>query len=589
MVTARKVLSVAMTFALAMAILITGSGGAAAAAGSPAAPEFQAGGPHQPESPNANTNAGTNFTYQGSLRASGAPYTGLCDFRFRFYDAETGGSYDSTNVRLNVQVTKGLFTTELEYYFGGAQRWLEIGVSCPHSVSPSYTTLTPRQKITGAPYAIGLMPGAGSSYYSSTGASRTHMEVAQESSAIVVDAYAAGTLGIDSWAWESGGKAVYGRALKSDGYGGYFENTASTGEGGPAVVGLSFGASTAATHPGGAYYRAGGEFAGANGLIGAGTGTASSFGVIGLADGAYGSGVYGASQSTSGTNHGVYGSAASTNGYGGYFYNSSGSGSNRGVAVAGFSGSGSSAWVHPGGEYLKAAGEFAGPTGILAAATTDSTGGDAVHGLANSGDGTWAIRGTKSGGGNYAGYFSGNVGVSGNFSAGGFKSFRIDDPRDPENKYLYHYAMESPSVQNNYNGTVVLDAHGGAVVQLPDYFSLINTGEFSYQLTTIGAAMPNLYVAEEIRDNTFKIAGGVAGKKVSWMVIAQRNDAWMRDHPATDVVDKPADEQGSYVYPAGFGRSANSSLEAHHDQQSSGGTTAGTPEPEPPAGQGQGQ
>lgn len=402
-------------------------------------------------------------------------------------------------------------------------------------------------------------------------------------------------MGIDSWAYESGGKAVYGRGFKSDGFGGYFENTSTDGMGGRAVIGLSYGAGPDATHSGGGYYPAGGEFAGANGLIAAGVGASDSYGVIGLTSSSYGRGVNGVSRATSGSNYGVFGQASSKDGYAGYFYNNGGSNWDRGAGVAGFSGSGGPSWVHPGGMYYKAGGEFAGPNGILAATTTDSGSGDAVHGLANSGDGTWAIRGTKPGGGSYAGYFSGDVGVSGNFWAGGSKAFRIDDPRDPENSYLLHYAMESPSVQNNYNGTVALDAQGEATVQLPDYFSLINTGEYSYQLTAIGAAMPNLYVAEEIKGNTFKIAGGAAGKKVSWMVIAQRNDAWMRDHPAADVVAKPAEERGSYVYPAGFGRSADSSLEAQHDRQASsggavtGGAVTGGAVSQPPAGQGQGQ
>jgi hypothetical protein len=46
----------------------------------------------------------------------------------------------------------------------------------------------------------------------------------------------------------------------------------------------------------------------------------------------------------------------------------------------------------------------------------------------------------------------------------------------------------------------------------------------------------------------------VAGKKVSWTVFAQRNDPWSRDHPQTDVLDKPADEVGTYLYPQGYGQ-----------------------------------
>ena len=154
----------------------------------------------------------------------------------------------------------------------------------------------------------------------------------------------------------------------------------------------------------------------------------------------------------------------------------------------------------------------------------------------------------------------------GNLSASGTKPFKIDHPLDPENQYLYHYAVESPEVQNMYNGTIRLDATGAAVVTLPDYFSAINTGDYRYSLTPIGAPMPNLYIAEEIKDNAFAIAGGVADQKVSWMVHAQRNDAWMSDHPASDVVTKPAEERGTYVYPQAYGLPESLSLSASHDR-----------------------
>ena len=179
----------------------------------------------------------------------------------------------------------------------------------------------------------------------------------------------------------------------------------------------------------------------------------------------------------------------------------------------------------------------------------DSSTNDGVAGVSTSGDGVSGI--STSG---YAGYFSGNVYVSGNLSAGGAKPFKIDNPLNPAKQYLYHYAVESPQVQNMYNGTITLDAKGEAVVTLPDYFSAVNSGEFQYQLTAIGAPMPNLYVAEELTGNHFKIAGGVAGKKVSWMIFGQRSDPWLRDHPQTDVVDKPANEAGTYLYPQGYGQ-----------------------------------
>ena len=48
---------------------------------------------------------------------------------------------------------------------------------------------------------------------------------------------------------------------------------------------------------------------------------------------------------------------------------------------------------------------------------------------------------------------------------------------------------------NLYRGTVVLDAAGEGWAALPSYFQSINR-DFTYQLTAVGAPMPNLHVAK---------------------------------------------------------------------------------------------
>jgi trimeric autotransporter adhesin len=142
---------------------------------------------------------------------------------------------------------------------------------------------------------------------------------------------------------------------------------------------------------------------------------------------------------------------------------------------------------------------------------------------------------------------SGDVNITGNLSASGTKNFRIDHPLDPANKYLLHAAIESSDVLNLYSGNVVLDASGEAVVQLPDWFEVINK-DFRYQLTPIGAPGRDLYVAEEVSGGHFKIAGGKPGGKVSWQVSGVRNDAWEKAHPMEVEVDKGAD-RGHYLTP----------------------------------------
>jgi hypothetical protein len=142
---------------------------------------------------------------------------------------------------------------------------------------------------------------------------------------------------------------------------------------------------------------------------------------------------------------------------------------------------------------------------------------------------------------------SGNVSITGNLNATGSKNFRIDHPLDPANKYLFHAAIESSEVLNLYSGNVALDASGEAMVQLPDWFEVINK-DFRYQLTPIGAPGRDLYIAEEVSAGHFKIAGGKPGGKVSWQLSGVRNDVWEKAHPMEVEADKGAD-RGLYLTP----------------------------------------
>jgi trimeric autotransporter adhesin len=163
---------------------------------------------------------------------------------------------------------------------------------------------------------------------------------------------------------------------------------------------------------------------------------------------------------------------------------------------------------------------------------------------------------------------AGNVNITGSISkASG--SFKIDDPIAPAEKYLSHSFVESPDMKNIYDGIVTLDAHGHAEVEMPAWFGALNC-DFRYQLTAIGAPGPRLYIAEEMHGNRFKIAGGKAGMKVSWMVTGIRHDAWADAHriPVEEV--KPADEQGRYLHPELFGASPEMSISAAHHPVSAG-------------------
>jgi hypothetical protein len=170
--------------------------------------------------------------------------------------------------------------------------------------------------------------------------------------------------------------------------------------------------------------------------------------------------------------------------------------------------------------------------------------------------------------GSWAGYFDGHVRVTGTLmkDAGGFQ---IDHPLDPANQFLNHSFVESPDMKNLYDGVVVLDDDGAAVVTLPHWFEGLNggadyAGDYRYQLTPIGAAMPNLHIAAEIDDDTFTIAGGVPGMKVSWLLTGIRHDPYAETHRIAVEQVKPASELGTYLHPELYGQPA--SLAQGHGQ-----------------------
>ncbi len=148
-----------------------------------------------------------------------------------------------------------------------------------------------------------------------------------------------------------------------------------------------------------------------------------------------------------------------------------------------------------------------------------------------------------------AGHFAGNVEVSGNLSKGG-GSFKIDHPLDPENKYLYHSFVESPDMKNIYDGNVITDQNGEATVTLPDYFEALNR-DFRYQLTVIGT-FAEAIIADEIKDNRFRIKSSAAGVKVSWQVTGIRRDAYANKHRIKVEENKPEQERGFYLHPEAF-------------------------------------
>ncbi|RKX29317.1 MAG: hypothetical protein DRP71_16425, partial [Verrucomicrobia bacterium] len=198
-----------------------------------------------------------------------------------------------------------------------------------------------------------------------------------------------------------------------------------------------------------------------------------------------------------------------------------------------------------------------GGAGVGAYGSANTGNGTGVWGEANNGSNAWGVYGNSTSG--WAGYFSGNVNVTGTLSKSG-GSFKIDHPLDPENKYLSHSFVESPDMMNIYNGNVRTDEEGYAVIELPEYFEALNR-DFRYQLTVIGQ-FAQAIVAEEIVDRHFVIRTNLSMVKVSWQVTGIRHDPWADAHRIPVVEDKPAEEQGTYLVPDVYDQPESMSLVA---------------------------
>ncbi len=112
---------------------------------------------------------GTAFTYQGHLKKNGLALTGTADLMFTLFDAQGAGSppaggaqVGSAQLVSGVTVADGVFTVTLNAAgefgpsaFSGDARWLQVAVRSPSGGGGgAFATLSPRQPLTPAPYAL---------------------------------------------------------------------------------------------------------------------------------------------------------------------------------------------------------------------------------------------------------------------------------------------------------------------------------------------------------------------------------------------------------------------------------------------------
>ena len=102
---------------------------------------------------------GTAFTYQGRLADGASAANGSYDLRFTLFDSTNlpGTIVAGPVTNSATAVSNGLFTVTLDFgaaVFDGSSRFLEVATRTNLGGAGSFTTLSPRQKLTSAPYAV---------------------------------------------------------------------------------------------------------------------------------------------------------------------------------------------------------------------------------------------------------------------------------------------------------------------------------------------------------------------------------------------------------------------------------------------------
>ena len=246
-------------------------------------------------------------------------------------------------------------------------------------------------------------------------------------------------------------------------------------------------------------------------------------------------------------NGGTYFGGAGLRGFGGE------SAGGRSPTIGGFGVEGTGGGALSGSDFGGAGGFFTG--GAQPAAV--NSGGEGIYAAGGPAlNGTTGV-GLVVYGDPQAAAFQGDVDVDGNLSKSA-GSFKIDDPVDPEDKYLYHSFVESPDMMNIYNGNVITDGSGRAIITLPNYFESLNS-DFRYELTTIGSPA-KAWIASKVANNQFAIQTEQGNVEVSWQVTGIRQDAWAKAHRIPNEVEKSEKEKGHYIHPELFGHAGEPSI-----------------------------
>jgi hypothetical protein len=134
-------------------------------------------------------------------------------------------------------------------------------------------------------------------------------------------------------------------------------------------------------------------------------------------------------------------------------------------------------------------------------------------------------------------HVAGNAHVTGTFTAGD-KQFLIDHPLDPDSQDLVHASVEAPRYDLIYRGQATLE-YGETCVSI-DAASGMTEGTFAALTRNPQVWVQNNdtwdLVKAEVVDGEVQITSNnpESSATIDWMVVAERNDPYIRWHDGTD-------------------------------------------------------
>jgi len=352
--------------------------------------------------------------------------------------------------------------------------------------------------------------------------------------------------GYGVYGYSPGGKAVFGTSTSGNGL--YGQSSSAEG-----VIGeSSSGSGVFGSSPSGRGVA--GFSATWQGVYGNSNSQAGVVGESGSFDGVYGvahkSGVAGVSGHNDAGGYAVWGGTPS----GTAIYGTSANGYGvEGTGLLGVRGIGEQTGVSGSGGSYGVVGSSTDGIGVKGFSTNDNAvRGDSTNNAGVNGFSTNFIGVAGGSQFGHAGYFFGDVVITGGCTGCAGAALQIDDPLDPAHRTLQHSTVVSPQMKDVYDGIVTTNAKGFAIVRLPGYFQALNRS-FRYQLTSL-SGLQEVAIAKEIAHNRFTIQSEKPHSRISWQVTGIRHDRFANAHPIHVVAPKSKADQGKYLHPELYGK-----------------------------------